>query len=195
MYKIVEFSHLLIKNFIQANLHDKMTLIDATCGRGNDTIYMAELISDAGHVYSYDIQDVAIEYTKSLLSLKKINNVTLKLCSHEFIQEDDFDLAIFNLGYLPLGDKFITTTHETSLLAIQNLIYKMDKLNHNALIIIAVYVGHEEGLKESQVIDSYVQNLSSKDYLVTKFMNYNRPTSPFILTISKNIMSSNKVKA
>ena len=54
------------------------------------------------------------------------------------------------------------------------------------LIILVLYPGHTEGKIESDLIDNYLFNLSSKQYLVTKYQNYNRPTSPFILTISKN---------
>ena len=54
------------------------------------------------------------------------------------------------------------------------------------LIIIVLYPGHEEGKIESSMIDEYVKSLPSKDFLVCKYQNYNRPTSPYILTISKN---------
>lgn len=190
MYKIVEFSHTLIEDFINKYFHNNMILIDATCGRGNDTIFMANLIKQNGHVYSYDIQEEAINYTNNLLSSGNIKNVTTNLKSHENILENEFDLVIFNLGYLPQGDKTITTKHETSLIAIQNLVDKMKKFNHNALIIIVLYPGHKEGLIESKIIDNFVKTLPSCDYLVTKFLNYNRDTSPFILTISKNIKNT-----
>ena len=62
------------------------------------------------------------------------------------------------------------------------------KTNPNLLIIICIYPGHEEGKKESNAIEKYVLNLSSKEYLVTKFLNYNRPTSPYTVTISKTKM-------
>lgn len=187
MYKIVEFSHLLIKDFILYNKHQNMALIDATCGRGSDTLYMAKMVAGFGCVFSYDIQQVALDTALSVLKQNNLTNVTLNLGSHEFIKEDDFDLAIFNLGYLPMGDKTITTNHEVSLKAIQNLVIKMEHFEHNAMIIIVLYPGHPEGLIESQVIDEYAKNLSGSLYLVTKYQNYNRSTSPFIITISKNI--------
>ena len=53
-----------------------------------------------------------------------------------------FDLGVFNLGYLPQGDKSITTTTSTSLEAIKKAVKLMDK----ALFVVC-YIGHEEGEK------------------------------------------------
>lgn len=186
MYKIVEFSHLLIKDYFETYKHDQMVFIDATCGRGFDTIYMAELIKGYGHVYSYDIQNEAIDYTSEIIKNKNITNTTLRLMSHENILEKNFDLVIFNLGYLPNGNKEITTNHNTSLSAIKHLIEQFDTIDHNILIIIVLYPGHHEGKLESDLIDNYAKNLVGRKYLVSKYMNYNRETSPFIITISKN---------
>lgn len=185
MFKIVEFSHVLINEYFKKYKHDDMVFIDATCGRGNDTVYMANLLNDNGHVYSYDIQEEAINYTKQVLIEKNINNATLKLKSHEFIDEDTIDLIIFNLGYLPNGDKTLTTKADTTISSLKKVINRIC-LNPDMLIIIVLYPGHEEGKLESDLIDEYLFNLSSKDFLITKYQNYNRPTSPFILTISKN---------
>ena len=185
MFKIVEFSHILINEYIKNFKHDDMEFIDATCGRGNDTIYMANLLKDFGHVYSYDIQEEAISYTKQALIENNIDNVTLKLQSHEFIDEDTIDLVIFNLGYLPNGDKTITTKKETTLNSLKKVINRIC-LNPDMLIIVVLYPGHEEGKLESELVDKYLFSLPSKDYLISKYQNYNRPTAPFILTISKN---------
>lgn len=31
------------------------TVVDATCGNGNDTLYLAEKVTETGHVYAFDI--------------------------------------------------------------------------------------------------------------------------------------------
>ena len=43
---------------------------------GNDTIFMANLLKDNGHVDSYDIQEIAIKTTE-----EKINNLNIKKTS------------------------------------------------------------------------------------------------------------------
>ena len=185
MFKIVEFSHLLIKEYINNSKLSFVRCLDATCGMGNDTIYLAELLKSLGHIDSYDIQELAINTTNEKLIEKNINNVTLHLQSHEFIDASMYDLAIFNLGYLPNADKSITTKKDTTMIAIEKLVKEIEN-NPSLLIIICLYPGHAEGKIESDYIDQYAYNLNSKKYLVCKYLNYNRPTSPYIITISKN---------
>ena len=184
MFKIVEFSHIIIKEYINNSNLSFIRCLDATCGMGNDTIYLANLLKEKGHVDSYDIQEIAINTTKEKLYNLNINNVTLYHKSHEYIEASLYDLAIFNLGYLPNTDKSITTKKETTMIAIEKLVSEIDN-NPNLLIIICLYPGHAEGKIESDFIDNYAINLNSKKYLVTKYLNYNRPTSPYIITISK----------
>lgn len=184
MFKIVEFSHLIIKEYINNSTLSFIRCLDATCGMGNDTIFIANLLKEKGQVDSYDIQEIAIETTNSKLIKNNITNVTLYHQSHEYIDASLYDLAIFNLGYLPNTDKSITTKKETTMIAIQKLVNEIDN-NPNLLIIICLYPGHKEGKIESDFIDNYAINLNSKKYLVTKYLNYNRPTSPYIITISK----------
>ena len=105
--------------------------------------------------------------------------------AHEAFIENDVDLILYNLGYLPTTDKKITTQVESTINSIKNAIEITSKKN-DYLIIIVVYPGHTEGKIESDIIDDFVYNLPSKHFLVSKYMNYNRPSSPYILTISKN---------
>ena len=184
MFKIVEFSHLLIKEYITNSNLNFIRCLDATCGNGFDTLYMASLLNDKGCVDGYDIQKIAIDNTSKLLSEKKITNVTLYCKSHDLINPTLYDLAIFNLGYLPGYDKTIKTNKETTLNALKNLIPRMNK--NKMLIIICLYIGHKEGLEESIEIDKFLKELPSNKYLVCKYQNYNRPTSPYILTLSYN---------
>lgn len=185
MFKIVEFSHLLISEYIKNSNLDFIRALDATCGNGFDTLFIANELKVKGSVDAYDIQLPAINHTKELLAKNNISNVTLIHNSHEFIDPTKYDLAVFNLGYLPTYDKTITTKKETTISALSLLVNEINN-NPNLLIIVSIYPGHEEGKEESIAIDEYVYNLPSKEYLVTKFLNYNRQSSPYIITISKN---------
>ena len=105
MFKIVEFSHILIQEFYKRNKNKNLIFIDATCGNGNDTLFLAKTLNHVGTIIAYDIQKKAIEETQKLLANANFNNVIYHLSSHEYIIEDDFDLIIYNLGYLPGSDK------------------------------------------------------------------------------------------
>lgn len=184
MYKIVEFSHLLITEFYKKNNDRALTFIDATCGMGNDSLHLAKTLNNNGEIIVYDIQDVAIYETKKLLEKNKYFNVLYKHQSHETLCEE-FDLIIYNLGYLPNHDKSITTKATSTLESIKKAITLCDNKDEY-LIIIVLYPGHIEGKKESLIVDEFCFNLPSNKYLVSKYQNYNRITSPYIITISKN---------
>lgn len=188
MYRIVEFSHYLINDFLNSFSKDQNLLcIDATLGNGNDALYIIEKASKFKiqncQVIGYEIQDLAIRNTMEKVEKLKISNLIIKKQSHEFIDENDINLVIFNLGYLPGGSKEITTHASSTIKALKNLLPRM---HQQMLIIIAVYIGHQEGYEEHLLIDDFVKNLESHDYFVTKFQNYNHPSSPYLITITHN---------
>lgn len=186
MYKIVEFSHLLIEQFYNNNNKGKnLVFIDATCGRGNDTLKLAETLNHTGTIVAYDIQNEAIKDTKLLLEQNGFSNIVYHNTSHDNLFENDFDLIIYNLGYLPGSNKQIKTTSTTTLKSINQALSKVAS-KEDFLIIIVIYPGHPEGKEESMAIDKFCYDLPAKQYLVSKYQNYNRPTSPYIVTISPN---------
>ena len=78
--------------------------------------------------------------------VKAFNNVTLIQDGHENIKKHidiqfkgQIDAAIFNLGYLPKGDKSIVTRPETTIKAI-NAIF--DYLSVEGIIVLVIYHGH-----------------------------------------------------
>ena len=65
------------------------------------------------------------------------------------------DAAIFNLGYLPKGDKSIVTKPETTIQAIES-IFKL--LSTEGIIVLVIYHGHEEGQIERDELLKYLEN-------------------------------------
>ena len=155
------------------------TAIDFTMGNGNDTLSLSKV---ANKVYSFDIQEKALENTKKLLD--SINNVELILDGHENFDKyvQDFDVGIFNLGYLPQGDHNITTKVSTSLKAIKKAVQYLNKKGH---LFIVVYIGHFEGKEESLKIDEYVCSLDHMVYNVALFKMMNKLNAPYVIEIEK----------
>lgn len=60
--RILPFS----KTLIQSHVTEESNVIDATCGNGNDTLFLAQQVPD-GHVYGFDIQATAIQNTAEKL--------------------------------------------------------------------------------------------------------------------------------
>lgn len=166
-----------VKNKILNNKYK--TAIDFTMGNGNDTKMLSTV---ANQVYSFDIQEQALINTKELL--KGIDNVELILDGHENFDQyvTEFDVGIFNLGYLPQGNHLITTKVETSLIAIDKAV---KYLNKKGLLFIVVYIGHPSGKEESLKIDEYVSNLNHKDYNVALFKMMNKLNAPYVIEIEK----------
>ena len=70
--------------------------------------------------------------------------------------EEGIDAAIYNLGFLPGGDKGITTMTNSTLKSVESV---LNLLNSGGILIIAVYVGHEEGAKEGEALLKYTKEL------------------------------------
>lgn len=169
-------------------IREKEVAVDCTCGNGNDTLWLAKR---AGKVYAFDIQNDAIENTRRLLESEEIETgpegkVVLINDSHgkidSYVSEPPC-VILFNLGFLPGGDKSVTTKVDTSLLAIEK---SLEILKVGGLLSITLYPGHDEGNEEKQMILSWAQNLDSKAYhcVFANMLNQSE-RAPQILWITK----------
>lgn len=162
-------------------------VLDATCGNGNDTLFLADLVGDTGKVYAFDIQLVAINNTKEkLLNNLVAERVKLIHDTHESIDyyiDDQLDGAMFNLGYLPNTDTDLITLPNSTLSAIQKTLIL---LREGGLITIVFYTGHFGGLRELEVVETYLSSLDQNEWVVShhKFINQiNHP--PQLITIQR----------
>src|SRR4051794_38219274 len=109
-----------VKTLLQSCVTEGDRVIDATAGNGHDTYFLADLVKPTGHVYSFDIQQSAINATRERLG--NLNQqVTLIQSGHEQVKNfvsDEIAAAVFNLGYLPGSDHNIITRPDTTIQAI-----------------------------------------------------------------------------
>ena len=80
---------------------------------------------------------------------------------------------MFNLGYLPGGDKSVTTLRTTTLEAIRKAV---DKLTVGGVLTVTIYPGHPEGKIEGELIEEYLCALSNHDFNVLNMHFATRPT-------------------
>lgn len=170
----------LAKDFIKNNIKYGDIVVDATMGRGNDTLFLCNLVGENGKVFAFDIQKEAIEDTKlKLIKNNFIDRAILILDGHEnmdkYIKDLEIACVVFNFGYLPKGDHTICTKLETSILAIKKA---MNLIKHKGIISLCVYHGGDTGFFEKDAIFDFIKTIDYKDYtvLVTEF--YNRPNFP-----------------
>lgn len=157
--------------------------IDATAGNGHDTLFLAKLCS----VIAIDIQEEALKNTEALLkSVSVLHSVRLIFGSHETfpldIKDESVKLIVYNLGYLPKGNKSITTLSETTLKSLQGA---LSLLQPGGLITIISYSGHDEGRREEFHILEFVKGLPSKKWLCCHYRALNRKDAPCLTLIQK----------
>ncbi len=184
---VLPFARTLLRSFCE----EGDIVIDATCGNGNDTLFLSKLVGESGHVFAFDIQEQAIENSKQRLVDHHANhNVTFYHASHdELTTQLPSDLhtkvtaAIFNLGYLPGSDKSITTTGSSTIGAIEQL---LQLLKPEGVIILVIYHGHEEGKREKELVMNYVKQLDQKQVHVLQYEFINQKNDPpFVVAIEK----------
>ena len=183
--RILPFARILLEKAVKPG----DIAIDCTMGNGHDTVFLANLTGPDGHVYSFDIQQSALLKTKEKLIANKLEErVTLLLAGHERLQEfvlpdKPITGAIFNLGYLPGGDKEIITTAPTTIQAVEHLLELMEP---EGIIVLVIYHGHPGGDLERDALIKFVTELpqDTAHVLEYRFMNQqNNP--PFIIAIEK----------
>ena len=136
--------------------------LDATAGNGLDTLFLAQRAGDAGAVHAMDVQKDALRITERLLEQHHVRErVTTHLACHSQMEavlpgteKGRIRAITFNLGYLPKGDKTITTRKETTLLAVRNA---YDWLAENGVLSVLCYRGHPGGKAEEEGIRKLIE--------------------------------------
>lgn len=174
-------------------------MIDATCGRGHDTLELARILGPSGKIFGFDVQRDATRSTRALLTetlqysftdnlgtSKSGPAVHLLNRSHadimSCIDNTRVKVVCFNLGYLPWGDKGIVTETESTLKAIQS---SLDILQPGGIITVISYVGHTGGLEESEAVRTLTKSLASDKWVVIDLHVANRVHAPILTLVYK----------
>ena len=151
------------------------TVIDATCGNGKDTLRLASLVPQ-GKVLALDIQEDAIIKAKKLTAA--YSNVFFFLQSHaSFPPSGPIKLVVYNLGYLPFGNKSLTTMTATTLQSLEMALLKAQAIS------ITCYPGHPEGLVEKEAVFAWAKTLAPNVWKV--FFHEWKETSPCLVFVKK----------
>ena len=90
---------------------------------------------------------------------------------------------VFNLGYLPGGDKSLTTREGTTLAAVRSSLCMLKK---DGLLCLTMYSGHPEGAKEKRALLAFAEGLDPKQWHVCYLSMPNQGNHPpEILLISR----------
>ena len=178
----------LQKEFILRHLGEGGVAVDFTMGNGHDTSFLSHTVGETGHVYAFDIQPEAIESTKKTLEKNGCpDNVTLILDSHSNVKKyvtGEINAGMFNLGFMPGGDKTKTTMRETTMPAVRDAV---SMLAPGGILSVAIYPGHAEGDAEGRELREYYASLDRHVLCCTEIHIVNSPASPYFTIIEKRL--------
>lgn len=155
--------------------------IDATVGNGFDTLFLAQ--HTTRNLYCFEIQHDILDEVRNKMQQQKHN------CLVEWIKDGhqhmakyiphSVDVIMFNLGYLPGGDKNITTQKATTLMALDA---SLTLLKPGGLLSILCYTGHPGGKEEAQAVTSWMDQNPCR---LLDHQQSNHPQSPVFYLLQK----------
>ncbi len=173
----------------ESNAQKTDIVIDATAGNGHDTLFLAQRVGPYGKVYAFDIQQAALDQTAARLAEVGMNNVRLIHDDHanmlsvvEPRHHGRISAVMFNLGYLPGGDRSIITKPSSTIAAIRAAI---QLLRDGGKITILAYPGHPGGLEERAAVERLLAEVTPA--LMVKWYTGEEGTriSPKLLVITR----------
>ena len=174
---LVKQAHSLIKDRVKPG----EIVIDATVGNGLDTLFLVDLVQPGGNVFGFDIQQAALELARKrlehhpsflLLNLIRASHADM----HRYIPPEyrgKISAIMFNLGYLPGGDKNIITETHSTLCALS---CAASLLGKGGILSVLAYPGHDGGKLESEAVESWCRRLDPEKFFIT--LHQNRPGNP-----------------
>jgi SAM-dependent methyltransferase len=173
--------------FLQRVVAPGDRVVDATCGRGRDALFLAQLVGSSGKVWAFDVQEEALAEARNLLGdAGCLPWVTLVASGHEAMVDHvptGVRAVVFNLGYLPGNEAGVVTQPHTTRAALNQA---AALLAPGGIIAIAVYTGHGGGGEEACAVAEWAAALPSRTFNAWKCCHLNRSSSaPHVLVVEK----------
>lgn len=180
----VPFSHFILRE----RLRPGDRAVDATCGNGYDTLFLARLVGTAGKVWAFDVQENALSVTDERLAAAGCRErALLVLGGHERLAEvvtEPVRAVVFNLGYLPGAEKETITSPDTTRAALEQA---AGLLLPGGVVTVAVYSGHPGGAEEGLAVEEWAAALPPGRFNVWRCRQLNRPeTAPYLVVVERS---------
>ncbi len=175
---------LLAQELIRPFIREGDLVIDATCGNGHDTLFLAECVGASGKVLAFDVQEIAIVSSKALLDESGLaGRVEFFHESHagigERVEAGSASSIMFNLGYLPGANKEQTTRSAETLTA---LAAASVSIKVGGILSVVCYPGHDAGVGESEDVEDWFKAQAAAGWRVAKYaMLGTQRLAPFLL--------------
>lgn len=170
----------IIHKILREHIKPGDICIDATAGRGRDTLFLAELVGESGLVTAFDIQKDAVESTRALLAENGMyGRARVVLDSHanmaDYAEAGTVSAITFNFGWLPGGDHNVFTHSESSIAAINA---GLTLLRDEGIMTLIIYYGRETGFAERDALLEFLPTIDSDVYTVVEMPFVNRTNCP-----------------
>lgn len=159
MKRMTELAHDAIARVVRPG----ETVVDATAGKGHDTVWLVHLVGPSGKVFAIDRQADAIRATAARLGADRLNQAVLLEADHANLNDiipgelhGRVAAVMFNLGYLPGGNKAIVTTPNSTRLALEAAV---SIIRPGGIISVVVYPGHPGGAEEANMVADFLAAL------------------------------------
>ena len=188
MAYILRSARYIAADALRQVVHPGDTVVDATLGNGHDACLLAELVGESGRVVGFDVQPEAVARTqKALAEANLLARCELRACGHERMADyvsAPVRAVVFNLGWLPGGDKSVTTRWETTRQAVSGA---LSLLLPGGICTICAYPGHAAGDEERAALTDFLAALRPQAFNVLhhRFLNAG-PGAPECFIIQKN---------
>jgi SAM-dependent methyltransferase len=176
-------------SWIEVALFDGALAIDATVGNGYDSLFLGHRVGPKGKVLGFDVQKAALAGAREILKfVGSIDHVSLIHDSHTRLADylptgAVIDAAMFNLGYLPRGNRQIITRPETTVPALRSV---LEHLAERGRVTLLVYRGHEGGVPEYQGVRQFLEELSEDKWLVEELASTtDSPSAPRLFRVQR----------
>jgi len=177
------FAHCILQSVVR----EGDCAVDATCGNGNDSVFLSALAGKSGRVFAFDIQPEALAMARQRAALLSCPQNIGYICdSHEnmlrYVQ-DGVRAVVFNLGYLPgAGNSIATKAHTT----VPALDVSLKLLLPGGFLLVSAYKGHAGAMEEYEAVSAFMQALPKRGYSVAQVRYPNRKSdSPELFIVEK----------
>lgn len=183
LYGAVPLSHF----FLSSRVKNGDTVVDATCGNGADTEFLARLVGEAGRVWAFDVQEAALrEAERRLRDASLMDRVSLISAGHERMADyapEGLGAVVFNLGFLPGAGSDVLTSAVSTVPALNAAV---QLLRPGGIVTIAVYTGHAGGDGEAEAVAAWGAQLPPALFNVWQSRQLNRSVAaPYVIVVEK----------
>ncbi len=179
-------------------------LVDATAGNGHDSLFLLGAAPRNALLLAMDLQAQAVAATGDLLAAHGFAHAARVLhTGHQHLADVLAGLApedrqrplmcvVFNLGWLPGGNKGLVTTPATSLTALEAA---LEALAPGGCISLHCYTGHEGGAEEATALEARLRSLPPRRWRVLALADANRERAAESLLLVERLPVKNRVRS